>query len=132
MRMEPYSSWVFFRDNKNPQTNSSDHKSKELWVRILLKPDLATYNNTSLNGDIVDLIEKQVIDIAGCLGDFTFVNLVNTSHGGDNVDVVSNAIAKHIFETIKEMDDNSTLNSDENQNLNLDKDKNPNQDSDVV
>ncbi|KAM1226092.1 hypothetical protein ACFX2J_005474 [Malus domestica] len=57
---------------------------------------------------------------------FSFVNLVNTSHSGDNVDVVSNVIAKHIFETIKEKDDNSTLNSDENenQNLNLDKDEN--------
>lgn len=76
----------------------------------------------------------------------SFVNLVNinTSHGGDNVDVVSNAITKHLFETIKEKNENPTLNSDENdnQNLNLDEvenpnlnsdeDENPNQDSNVV
>ncbi|TQD87533.1 hypothetical protein C1H46_026950 [Malus baccata] len=189
---------VFSRDNKNPQTDSSDHKSKELWVRILLKPDLATYNMTSLNGDIVGLIKKRVIDIAGCLGEtvevklngrdvgtisfstyidlyfkptafhfvniprinmkisddieicvtlsngqfqqVSFVNLVNTSHGGDNVDVISNAIAKRLFETIKKKDENSTLNSDENenknenenQNLNSDEEENPNQDSDIV
>lgn len=60
----------------------------------------------------------------------SFVNLVNTSHGGDNVKVVSKAIAKHLFETIKEKDKNPTLNSDENenenQNLNFDEAKNPN------
>ncbi|TQD87529.1 hypothetical protein C1H46_026946 [Malus baccata] len=58
---------VFSRDNKNPQTDSSDHKSKKLWVRILLKPDLATSNMTSLNDDIVDLIKKRMIDIVGYL-----------------------------------------------------------------
>ncbi|CAN6693563.1 unnamed protein product [Malus baccata var. baccata] len=133
MRMEPNSTWVFSRDNKNPQTDSSDHKLKKLWVRILLKPDLATSNMTSLNDDIVDLIKKRMIDIVGYLGknvEVSFVNLVNTRHGGDNVKVVSKAIAKHLFETIKEKDKNPTLNSDENenenQNLNFNEAENPN------
>ncbi|PRQ59875.1 putative DNA topoisomerase (ATP-hydrolyzing) [Rosa chinensis] len=43
-------------------------KESENWTRVTYKPDLTKFNMTHLEDDVVALMKKRVIDIAGCLG----------------------------------------------------------------
>ncbi|KAG0580579.1 hypothetical protein KC19_4G184100 [Ceratodon purpureus] len=43
-------------------------KSNENWTKVSFKPDLAKFNMTHLESDVVSLMCKRVMDIAGCLG----------------------------------------------------------------
>eukprot|EP00850_Spirogloea_muscicola_P004740 SM000020S06090 [mRNA] locus=s20:870766:880569:- [translate_table: standard] len=43
-------------------------RESEAWTSITFKPDLAKFHMTHLEDDVVALMRKRVIDIAGCLG----------------------------------------------------------------
>ncbi|XP_002972906.2 DNA topoisomerase 2 isoform X2 [Selaginella moellendorffii] len=46
----------------------SSCKSNENWTKVTFKPDLAKFHMTYLEEDVVALMSKRVLDIAGCLG----------------------------------------------------------------
>ncbi|KAJ4969606.1 hypothetical protein NE237_002705 [Protea cynaroides] len=50
-------------------------KENENWTKVSFKPDLAKFNMTHLEEDVVALMKKRVIDIAGCLGKTVKVEL---------------------------------------------------------
>lgn len=43
-------------------------KEGDNWTKVTFKPDLAKFNMTYLEEDVVALMKKRVIDMAGCLG----------------------------------------------------------------
>ncbi|KAI3983053.1 hypothetical protein MKX01_035334 [Papaver californicum] len=45
------------------------------WTKVTFKPDLAKFNMTHLESDVVALMKKRVIDVAGCLGKTVKVEL---------------------------------------------------------
>ncbi|KAL9175513.1 hypothetical protein ABFS82_02G117600 [Erythranthe guttata] len=50
-------------------------KSGENWTKITFKPDLTKFSMSCLEEDVVALMKKRVIDIAGCLGKTVKVEL---------------------------------------------------------
>jgi len=38
------------------------------WTKVSFKPDLAKFHMTHLEDDVIALMKKRVIDLAGCLG----------------------------------------------------------------
>ncbi|KAF8396139.1 hypothetical protein HHK36_017752 [Tetracentron sinense] len=50
-------------------------KESENWTKVSFKPDLAKFNMTHLEDDVVALMKKRVIDLAGCLGKTVKVEL---------------------------------------------------------
>ncbi|EPS73185.1 hypothetical protein M569_01571, partial [Genlisea aurea] len=50
-------------------------KASENWTKIIFKPDLAKFSMSCLEDDVVSLMKKRVIDIAGCLGKTVNVEL---------------------------------------------------------
>lgn len=50
-------------------------KESENWTKVTFKPDLAKFNMTHLEDDVVALMKKRVIDLAGCLGKSVKVEL---------------------------------------------------------
>lgn len=50
-------------------------KAGENWTKITFKPDLAKFSMTWLEEDVVALMKKRVIDVAGCLGKTVKVEL---------------------------------------------------------
>ncbi|PSS24455.1 DNA topoisomerase [Actinidia chinensis var. chinensis] len=50
-------------------------KEGENWTKVSFRPDLAKFNMTHLEDDVVALMKKRVIDIAGCLGKTVKVEL---------------------------------------------------------
>ncbi|RVW87704.1 DNA topoisomerase 2 [Vitis vinifera] len=50
-------------------------KERENWTKVSFKPDLAKFNMTHLEDDVVALMKKRVVDIAGCLGKTVKVEL---------------------------------------------------------
>ncbi|XP_010023597.2 DNA topoisomerase 2 [Eucalyptus grandis] len=50
-------------------------KAGENWTKVSFKPDLAKFNMTHLEDDVVALMKKRVIDMAGCLGKTVKVEL---------------------------------------------------------
>lgn len=50
-------------------------KESENWTRVTYKPDLSKFNMTHLEDDVVALMKKRVIDLAGCLGKTVKVEL---------------------------------------------------------
>lgn len=47
----------------------TDCEQGENWTRITFKPDLAKFNLTHLEEDVVALMKKRVIDVAATLGE---------------------------------------------------------------
>lgn len=43
-------------------------KPYENWTKVSFKPDLSKFNMTHLESDVVALMSKRVVDIAGCIG----------------------------------------------------------------
>ncbi|CAH9108152.1 unnamed protein product [Cuscuta epithymum] len=43
-------------------------KASENWTKVTFKPDLAKFNMVHLEDDVVALMKKRVMDMAGCLG----------------------------------------------------------------
>ncbi|XP_057989505.1 DNA topoisomerase 2 [Hevea brasiliensis] len=50
-------------------------KEGENWTKVSFKPDLAKFNMTTLEEDVVALMKKRVVDLAGCLGNTVKVEL---------------------------------------------------------
>ncbi|KAF6168380.1 hypothetical protein GIB67_018220 [Kingdonia uniflora] len=50
-------------------------KNSENWTKVTFKPDLAKFSMTHLEDDVVALMKKRVVDIAGCLGKTVKVEL---------------------------------------------------------
>ncbi|CAI9103034.1 OLC1v1001450C1 [Oldenlandia corymbosa var. corymbosa] len=50
-------------------------KESENWTKVTFKPDLAKFNMTRLEDDVVALMKKRVVDMAGCLGETVKVEL---------------------------------------------------------
>lgn len=50
-------------------------KEKENWTRVTFKPDLAKFNMDRLEEDVVALMKKRVVDLAGTLGKSVKVEL---------------------------------------------------------
>ncbi|WOH04380.1 hypothetical protein DCAR_0623789 [Daucus carota subsp. sativus] len=59
-----------FSNNMGNKTEPHITKCKESdnWTKVSFKPDLAKFNMTHLEDDVVALMKKRVVDIAGCLG----------------------------------------------------------------
>lgn len=43
-------------------------KEGENWTKVSFKPDLSKFKMTHLEDDVVALMKKRVVDLAGCLG----------------------------------------------------------------
>lgn len=50
-------------------------KENENWTKVTFKPDLSKFKMTHLEDDVVALMKKRVIDMAGCLGKTVKVEL---------------------------------------------------------
>ncbi|EPS67102.1 hypothetical protein M569_07672 [Genlisea aurea] len=66
-----------FSDNMATKSKPSITKCRasENWTKITFKPDLAKFSMTFLEEDVVSLMKKRVIDLAGCLGKTVKVEL---------------------------------------------------------
>ncbi|GAB2260936.1 hypothetical protein Droror1_Dr00011791 [Drosera rotundifolia] len=66
-----------FSQNMGKKTEPVITKCKEgeNWTKVTFKPDLAKFNMTHLEDDVVALMKKRVVDLAGCLGDGVKVEL---------------------------------------------------------
>ena len=50
-------------------------KEGENWTKVTFKPDLAKFSMSHLEEDVVALMKKRVVDMAGCLGKTVKVEL---------------------------------------------------------
>ncbi|CAI0404684.1 unnamed protein product [Linum tenue] len=59
-----------FSDNMGTKSEPEITKCKagENWTKVSFKPDLAKFNMSHLEDDVVALMMKRVVDMAGCLG----------------------------------------------------------------
>ncbi|GAB2289044.1 hypothetical protein Dimus_023346 [Dionaea muscipula] len=66
-----------FSDNMGKKSEPVITKCKEgeNWTKVTFKPDLAKFNMTDLEDDVVALMKKRVVDLAGCIGDGVKVEL---------------------------------------------------------
>ncbi|GAB4828068.1 DNA topoisomerase 2 [Ancistrocladus abbreviatus] len=66
-----------FSNNMGKKSEPAITKCKEgeNWTKVTFKPDLAKFNMTCLEDDVVALMKKRVVDLAGCLGDTVKVEL---------------------------------------------------------
>ncbi|KAL4291801.1 hypothetical protein GQ457_14G024050 [Hibiscus cannabinus] len=66
-----------FTNNMGNKTAPVITKCKEgdNWTKVTFKPDLAKFNMTHLEDDVVALMRKRVFDLAGCLGKTVKVEL---------------------------------------------------------
>jgi len=53
-------------------------KANENWTKVTFKPDLEKFKMTYLEEDVVALMKKRVLDMAGCLGKTVKVELNGT------------------------------------------------------
>ncbi|MCO5587675.1 hypothetical protein L7F22_041626 [Adiantum nelumboides] len=66
-----------FKDNMNSKSDPiiTSCKSTENWTKVTFKPDLSKFQMASLEDDVVALMSKRVLDVAGCLGKTVKVEL---------------------------------------------------------
>ena len=66
-----------FSENMGKKSEPQITKCKqgENWTRVTFKPDLAKFNMTHLEDDVVALMRKRVVDMAGTLGNTVKVQL---------------------------------------------------------
>lgn len=66
-----------FSENMGTKSEPQITKCKqgENWTRVTFKPDLAKFNMTNLEDDVVALMRKRVVDMAGTLGKTVKVEL---------------------------------------------------------
>ncbi|URE07085.1 hypothetical protein MUK42_20585 [Musa troglodytarum] len=66
-----------FTDNMGKKSDPSITKCKagENWTKVTFRPDLAKFNMTYLEEDVVALMKKRVVDLAGTLGKSVKVEL---------------------------------------------------------
>lgn len=81
LQVNPYIEGLFlsqvFSDNmgKKSEPIITKCKEKENWTRVTFKPDLAKFNMVHLEEDVVALMKKRVVDLAGTLGKSVKVEL---------------------------------------------------------
>ncbi|KAG9150672.1 hypothetical protein Leryth_008141 [Lithospermum erythrorhizon] len=56
-------------------------KATENWTKVTFKPDLSKFSMTHLENDVVALMQKRVVDMAGCLSECSGANLVVQLNG---------------------------------------------------
>ena len=61
--------------NKTSKPIITPCKTGESWTKVSFKPDLAKFNMSHLEEDVVALMKKRVVDLAGCLGETLKVEL---------------------------------------------------------
>ncbi|KAL5986279.1 DNA topoisomerase 2 [Asimina triloba] len=66
-----------FANNMESKSEPTITKCKEgeNWTKVTFKPDLAKFNMTHLEEDVVAIMRKRVVDLAGCLGKIVKVEL---------------------------------------------------------
>ncbi|KAH7306210.1 hypothetical protein KP509_22G002000 [Ceratopteris richardii] len=66
-----------FRNNMGTKSDPTitTCKSSENWTKVTFKPDLAKFRMEILEDDVVALMSKRVLDVAGCLGKTVRVEL---------------------------------------------------------
>ncbi|OWM78385.1 DNA topoisomerase 2 [Punica granatum] len=66
-----------FSNNMGKRNEPTIVKCKEgdNWTKVSFKPDLSKFNMTHLEDDVVALMKKRVVDLAGCLGKTVKVEL---------------------------------------------------------
>ncbi|MCO5558363.1 hypothetical protein L7F22_056160 [Adiantum nelumboides] len=59
-----------FRNNMSSKSKPviTTCKATENWTKVTFKPDLAIFHMATLEDDIIALMSKRVVDLAGCLG----------------------------------------------------------------
>lgn len=69
--------WKVFTDNMGSKSEPIITKCKQgdNWTKVTFKPDLAKFNMSHLEDDVVALMKKRVLDMAGCLGKTVHVEL---------------------------------------------------------
>lgn len=60
---------------KKSDPNITKCKEGENWTKVSFKPDLSKFKMTHLEDDVVALMKKRVVDLAGCLGKTVKVEL---------------------------------------------------------
>lgn len=60
---------------KKSEPSISKCKEGDNWTKVSFKPDLAKFNMTHLEDDVIALMKKRVVDLAGCLGKTVKVEL---------------------------------------------------------
>ncbi|KAF8398402.1 hypothetical protein HHK36_017329 [Tetracentron sinense] len=75
--IENSSCFNVFSNNMGKKSEPTITKCKESenWTKVSFKPDLAKFNMTHLEDDVVALMKKRVVDLAGCLGKTVKVEL---------------------------------------------------------
>lgn len=81
-------------------------KQGENWTRVTFKPDLAKFNMTHLENDVVALMRKRVVDMAGTLGKTVKVEL---DHQKVPVHSFSDYVKLYIKSASKDRDDVNEL-----------------------
>lgn len=61
--------------SKKAEPVISKCKENENWTKVTFKPDLEKFQMTHLEEDVVALMKKRVMDMAGCLGKTVKVEL---------------------------------------------------------
>ncbi|KAG9133849.1 hypothetical protein Leryth_017933 [Lithospermum erythrorhizon] len=56
-------------------------KASENWTKVTFKPDLTKFSMTHLEDDVVALMKKRVLDMAGCLSECSGANVVVQLNG---------------------------------------------------
>ncbi|XP_028117416.1 DNA topoisomerase 2-like [Camellia sinensis] len=77
LSMVPCKELMVFSNNMGKKSGPVITKCKESenWTKVTFKPDLAKFNMTHLEDDVVALMKKRVIDLVGCLGKTVKVEL---------------------------------------------------------
>lgn len=80
------------------EPNITKCKASDNWTKVSFKPDLAKFSMTHLEDDVVALMKKRVVDIAGCLGKSVKVELngerVPVKSFTDYIDLYLNSASK--------------------------------------
>lgn len=96
-----------FSENMGKKSEPQITKCKqgENWTRVTFKPDLAKFNMTHLEDDVVALMRKRVVDMAGTLGKGVKVDLdgqnVPVKAFSDYVDLYMNSVSSDRPDALK-------------------------------
>ncbi|KAL5827358.1 hypothetical protein ACOSQ3_019200 [Xanthoceras sorbifolium] len=74
-RLKKYKQVFTNNMGKKSQPTITKCKVGENWTKVTFKPDLAKFNMTHLEDDVLGLMKKRVVDMAGCLGKTVKVEL---------------------------------------------------------
>uniref|UniRef100_J3MBH4 DNA topoisomerase 2 n=1 Tax=Oryza brachyantha TaxID=4533 RepID=J3MBH4_ORYBR len=135
-RLKKYKQVFSENMGRRSEPEITDCKKGENWTRITFKPDLAKFNLTHFERDVIALMRKRVFDVAAMLGEtvhvvldgqricekvndqwevsegqfeqVSFVNGIATIRGGTHVDYIANKIATHVMNFVNDKCNNFT------------------------